>query len=187
MYWSGLRPSECLDAKVDYLNLDKKTFYIPAMSNKQRFEDTIYLPGFIIDKLYYYLSLRHKLFPNNDWLFPIKHGLNKNGKVSMSTMIRTFRKALREAGLLKVSYVDKQNGSRYNFHLYSLRHSYGTIVYSRTKDIRKTASLLRHRDGMARTTLTYIHTTQNLGNKQLISEVFPKNIFQKSVEIKNEI
>lgn len=186
MYWAGLRPSECLNAKANYLNLDKKTFYIPAMSNKQRFEDTIYLPDFIIDKLYSYLVLRHKLFPNNDWLFPTSHGQSKLGRISRSTMSRIFRKALRDSGLLKVSYIDGQNKERHNFTLYSLRHSYGTIVYARTRDIRKTATLLRHRDGMARTTLTYIHTTQSLENKEIIKEVFPQDIFKNIKESKDE-
>ena len=107
--------------------------------------------------------------------------INKEKPVYRGTFVRAFKKSVKDAGLLQYSYTDKQNKPRYNLTLYSLRHSFATLCYSKTKDIRKTAVMLRHRDFMCRSTLIYIHTAENLDKRKLLDEIFKerKEVSQK--------
>lgn len=174
IYYNGLRPRECFNAKISYLNFQEETFFIPAIANKQRNQDKIPLPKFLMPELRKYLKLRNKYYPNSSYLFP---STKSEKTIDRGTIIRQFRKAVKDAGLLELSYIDKQGFPRYNITLYSLRHSYGTIVYTKTKDIRKTALLLRHRDFWCRSTLIYIHTAERLAQKELVNQIFtPKKV-----------
>lgn len=165
----GLRPKECYDAKVDYINLKKKLFYIPAESNKQRYQDYMIIPKSMIPQLKNYLEFRKKFFKNSPWLFPTR---TDHGRIGRTHHARIFRDALKKSGLYKVSYVDSQGLNRGNLHLYSLRAGFGNYVYLKTRDIKKTAIALRHRDLMMRTAWKYIRIDERAERKKIISNVF---------------
>lgn len=168
LYITGCRPMEVYNSRLDYLDIEKNKFFIPAENNKQRHADYIDLPNFLMDSLYEYMQIRAKLFKDNDYLFPAK-----NGRPDRSVLIRSFRNACRDAGILKASYTDGQGNPRYNYSLYTLRHSYGTLCYSRLKDLRKVAVMLRHRDWQCRSVLRYVHTAEMFNMKDYLKIIFP--------------
>lgn len=187
IYYNGLRPRECYNAKLNFLNLKEQTFYIPAISNKQRNQDTIPLPRKIIPDLKIYLKIRKSVFPNSSYLFPST--TNSEKPLYRGTFMRNFKKSVEDAGLLRTSYVDMRGAERKNISLYSLRHSFATICYLKTKDIRKTARMLRHYDFWCRSTLVYIHTSENMNKREILNQIFknsynsPTNSLQTSAVV----
>lgn len=173
-YLLGLRPKETTDIKLIHIDFLKNSLYIPAEHNKQRNEDKIPIPNFLMNKIISYMKLRKKFFELNEWLFPNRSGKTTRAKLERNTYATLFKSALKRARLLQISYIDKKNQKRTNYTLYSLRHSFGTFVYSKTRDIRKTALALRHYDFQCRSTLTYIHTAQSLDRLKIFDEIFKK-------------
>jgi len=173
MYYCGLRPMESYACKVSYVDFNKKMLYIPAQANKQRHEDNVDLPDFIVEMLYSYIIIKNKFFKETDWLFPVRNN-NVINHIDRSHIAKVFRDAIKKAELYKISYTDKQGLNRANLSLYSLRASYGTFVYSKTKDIRRTALMLRHRDYFCRSTLCYIQVVEAFERKSIIKELFPQ-------------
>lgn len=169
-YFMGLRPKEVYAAKLEHLNMEKKALYIPAENNKQRNEDLMPIPEPLIKNLIKYLELRKIYFPNNIWLFPSCRF--KKEHIDRSSYEHIFRRAVKLAGFYQVSYIDKKNLKRGNLTLYSLRHSFGSSIYEKTKDIRKTAIMLRHYDWQYRSALLYIHTTEQKSRKDMFDEIF---------------
>jgi integrase len=168
-YYMGLRPKEARKIKLKHIDFQNKILFIPAENNKQRNQDNMPIPDIVFNVLLNYIYELKKIFKNSIWLFPNKYG---NDCIDRGSHIRFFTLALLKSNLLQKSYCDKQNNLRNNLTLYSLRHSFGTNVYSKLKDIKKTASLLRHYDFQCRSTLIYIHTTQNQNRRDLFAEVY---------------
>lgn len=171
MYHTGVRPREITRAKLEYLDITKGTLYIPGGNNKQREDDIIPLTDFVIQVLYQYLEIRKGHSCNGcPWLFP-----NISGQpIDRSTLAQLFKRAVKKAGLYKLSYIDKQGHPRGNLSLYSLRHSFATNAYLKLKDIRKVALLLRHRDYSCRSTMRYLHSAQELKYKDILDEVYQR-------------
>lgn len=172
MYYTGCRPKEAYSALVDYLDIERKTYFIPASSNKRRYSDEIPLPGFLIDKMYEYLILRNKYFKDSPYLFPTRYG-----GIERSVFSLEFREAVRKVGLLKQCYIARDGRARYNISLYNLRMSYGTMIYDKTgHDVKKTATMLRHRDYLCRSVMFYIAPAHEaLERVNIIKEVFNVN------------
>lgn len=169
MYFTGTRPKECISAKLEYLDFERKTFWIPASSNKQRFSDEIPLPEFLIKKLKDYLIIRKKYYPDSLWMFP-----TKKGHIEVTVFEKQFREAARKAGILRTCYIDKKNNPRYNISLYNLRMSYGTYVYEKTgHDVKKTAIMLRQRDPLCRSVMFYIAPAEEaMRRENIMNEVW---------------
>ena len=174
MFYNGLRPREACRAKLDHLDIKKALLYIPGKDNKQRQSDSVYLADFVWELLYKYLEIRniHPQASKSEWLFPNIMG----GPIDRSTVMTVFKKAIKEAGLYKLSYIDKQGKPRGNLTLYSLRHSFATNAYLKLHDLRKVATLLRHKDFQCRSTLRYIHSAEGISYKELIEEVYKPEI-----------
>ncbi len=185
-FYLGLRPKESKDIKVEHINFSEKTLYIPAENNKQRNQDILPIPDFILRKIRSYLQLKNKFFKESAWLFPAKYSSNRNKNLSRGTLIKAWNDCLKKSGMLYKSYTDSNGKPRYNLTLYSLRHSFGTFSFEKLKDIKKVGSLLRHYDFQCRSTLRYIHTTQNSTRKNLFEEVYPladiKKDFSRGVD-----
>lgn len=173
-YFMGLRPKECKNIRVEDINFEEHTLFIPAMNNKQRNSDSFPIPDFCLNVILSYLDKRQEFFRTKEgWLFPAMDIRTRRIKeISRGTLMRNFSLVLKKLGLLRVSYIDKQGHRKVNLTLYSLRHSFGTNVYSKNRDIRKTAVLLRHYDFLCRSTMVYIHTTQNKTREDLFKEVY---------------
>lgn len=170
-YYLGLRPKEAYGIKMENLDLENKELLIPAESNKQQNSDFIPLPDFVIERLKAYLKTRSKFFKKSSWLFPSLHCRSK-GKLNHSVVGKIFREAVKKAGLYRVGFKDTWGRCRSLFNMYSLRHSFGSNVYDKTKDIKKTACLLRQYDWQCRSALIYIHTTQNKTRAEILQEVY---------------
>ena len=128
----GLRPKECYNSKLSYLNLEKQTFFIPSENNKERYQDTINIPNFLLPKLETYLKYRKIFFDgfpgsnpssSNQWLFPSR---SKHQRLNRTHYNKIFRQALKTAGLYRISYIDKQGLKRASLTPYSLRAGFGT-------------------------------------------------------------
>lgn len=168
-YTLGLRPKECYHAKITNLNLNEKWLYIPSEDNKERQQDYVCLPDFLIPKIKSYLNYRNIYFTDSEWLFPSN---SKEGYVDRTYYEQVFREALKDTGIYKISYVDTQGLNRANFTLYSLRAGFGTYAWNKTKDIKKTAILLRHKDRQLRSTMRYVSIAEEDTRKELIDEIY---------------
>lgn len=170
LMWSmGLRPSEARLIRIEDIDFKNKRVLIKGENNKQRQEDWMPIPTHIYDFIIKYLKTRNYLFGTSRWLFPSKEGV-----VGDSRWMCVFRNALKDSGLYQVAYKDKLGLNRSTLTLYSLRHSFGTRVYDKTHDLLKTALVLRHHDMKCRSTMVYIHTTQDKSRMDVLREIYPE-------------
>jgi len=170
-YALGLRPGETTKIRMQHLDLEDGILFIPAENNKQRYSDNIPLPSFIIDRIFYYLKLKNKFYEWSPFLFPNVKG----AELSRGNYEKMFRKYLKKTELYQVNYIDKKGLNRANINLYSLRKSFGTRVWDKTRDILKTSIALRHRDRLFRTVMAYINYKDG-EIKKIFDEVYPEKI-----------
>jgi integrase len=163
----GLRPKEAKNIQMQHINFVEKQIYIPADSNKQRNQDLMPMPQFIVEKLKKYITIRNRLF-DSQYLFPS----NRGGEIERGTLMRAFSKMIKLAGLSQISYTDKQGNKRRNISIYSLRHSFGTNVMHEYKDNKIVAKALRHYDPQCRSTYVYIHTDAQVSRKEILERVW---------------
>lgn len=165
-YTLGLRPREATASKLQDINFSQKTFYIRTFNNKLRQQDYVYLPDSFIPKLKAYLKIRKKHHEDSDYLFPTQKG---RGYLDRATYAKIFKKALSQAKLLQLNYIDAQGLNRVNYTPYSLRHSFCTKVYSISKDLKTVQLLARHR--YLRSSEVYVHI--KLEDRKIINSFFP--------------
>ena len=168
-YKLGLRPKETYNCELKHINLTEKKLFIPGENNKERQQDIIPLPDFLINNLKNYLKIRSLTFPENKYLFPTK---SKRQRLDRSYQSKILRNALKKADLYFINFYDKIGRGKGNLTLYSLRHGFGTFIWKKTKDIKKTAIMLRHKDIMMRTTMIYIHLTEDEERKEISNEIY---------------
>lgn len=166
-FYIGLRPKEAKDIKINHINFTDRIVYIPAENNKQRNQDLMSIPNFLMDKIKTYLLIRNKLF-DSEWLFPS----NKDKNLPRGNLIRAFDIMIKISGLRYFSYVDKLGHNRRNLSIYSLRHSFGTMAMHTYKDIKIVAKALRHYDPQCRSTYIYIHTDAAKSRKEIIDGIW---------------
>jgi len=172
MYYLGLRPKESIAIELRHINFEKKMLFIPAQNNKQRNADIMPIPDFILEKIIFFVKLTKSQKIDSEWLFPSIHWKSKEGRATRSVYTKSFKDALIDADMLQTSYIDGQNNPRYNITLYSLRHSFGTLVLRKTKNYKKTAKALRHYDDQCRSVLIYDHTTDHIDRENILQEVY---------------
>lgn len=172
MYYLGLRPKESTNIKISHINLERKTLFIPAQNNKQRNADIMPIPDFILEKIIFFIQLTRSQKIHSEWLFPSISARASEGRAKRGSYIRAFRHALKDADMLQTSYIDEQGNQRHNITLYSLRHSFGTLVLQKTKNYRKAAKALRHYDDQCRSVLIYDHTTDHVEREEILQEVY---------------
>lgn len=173
-YILGLRPKECYNVLIENLDLVNNRLFIPAMDNKERQADYIYLPDLLIPKLEIYLKIRNNKYPDSPYLFTTKIKGKYYG-LSRSRYAQIFKDAVKSLGLYKISKTRTIKGKIHrvgNFTPYSLRHSFGTEVFSRTKDIKRTAIMLRHKDNNFRSTMIYVHACEDKLREELTKEIY---------------
>ena len=108
-FYMGLRPKEAKNILLSHINFTDSVLYIPAENNKQRNQDLMPIPSFVLVKIRKYLLLRNKIY-NSLWLFPS----NRDGEIERGCLIRGFDKMAKLAGLRQISYVDGQGNARRN-------------------------------------------------------------------------
>jgi len=166
--YMGLRPNEARLIQIKHIDFEKKRVFIPASNCKTKQNDYVPIPKTIYDPLWNYLKLRSKLFKGNIYLFSAR---GRRGFSDRNLLSKKFNRTLKKLRISKTSYVDKSGFERMDKNLYSLRHSFGTRAYEKFKDIRKTAIVMRHKDLKCRSTLVYIHTSQNKTREDLFKEL----------------
>jgi integrase/recombinase XerD len=136
MYACGLRIGEA--AKVEIADIDSASGLLRVIGKGDK-ERCVPLPEPVLVQLRQ-LWLTHR---NRRWLFPNCSG---NGPVSKSTLWRTFRLAVRAAGI------------RRRVSPHSLRHGYATRLLEQGTDTCVVRILLGHVN--IATTAVYLHLTE---------------------------
>ncbi len=131
--YSGLRVSEIAKLKVKDLNLHNvKDPYLFVRNGKRKKPRDVYLDKELVKELKRYVSYKKKVLKESvDPKAPLLAG--RAGKHSTTTTLNiSFKKAIKETGL----------NLRYSIH--SARHTYGTHLYHKTKNLRYVQKQLGH-------------------------------------------
>lgn len=138
IYGSGLRISECLNLKVDDLELEAKTGHIKSGKGKK--DRMMIIPSSINEELKKYIqskAITGYLFTNS-----------KGDPLNQRTIQHLFKKLINKIGIKK------------EVSCHSLRHSYATHLYEAGTDIRTIQILLGHSDLSTTQIYTQVSTTQ---------------------------
>ena len=144
---AGLRRGELLNLQLSDLNFEEKTLLVQASTSKSRTERRVPISLTLYDYLQRYLVERKKYAdPTNNALW-----------ISTTTF-----KPLTDHGLAHM--VDRVRSiSGVHLKLHSLRHSFGTMVYAGTHDIKAVQETMGHTE--LKTTLVYVNSlSQDLRN-----------------------
>lgn len=178
--YQGFRPKEVRCIKMEHLNLDEETIFIPAENNKERHSDNWFLLPEIATLIRRYLDITH-IQEKSIWLFPSFHNKSRHcdKPVHEKTHQHNFMERLKKLGILKVSFIDKQGMPRYQYNLYSLRKRYGTEAAKKLAKqgfvgMKKLKTLLRHRDQSCRSVQNYIDMAETENAKEIMKEVLIK-------------
>lgn len=163
----GLRPNECMSIRVEDIDFNKKQLFIRGQNNKLRQSAYVPIPERVLLRLKPYIAFRTIFYNECEWLFPARNG---NKQLDRSTFARIFRDNIKRIGIYKVNYVTKGGLNRGNFSPYSLRHGYGSHVFAKTGDIKKTQIAMRHKN--ISTTLKYIHIDEGKAREDIAEEVW---------------
>jgi len=137
LYSSGLRLSECVNLKLEDLDLKEKVGWVRSGKGKK---DRIFILSEILMKdLYAYIE-ENKIEKGNLFLGWKKKPISK----------RTIQKLVNTAAL--------KAGIKKNVHVHTLRHSYATHLLESGTDIRYIQALLGH--SSISTTEIYTHISQ---------------------------
>ena len=150
-YSTGMRISELVNLKIDYIDFNKLLIKILGKGNRERF---VIIGSKALKALNEYISIRHKLIDNNyenKFLYPnIRKGKSKH--LSEKTIYNIVKFYLR-----KVS-------NNENLSPHSLRHSFATHLLENGADLMSVKDLLGHKDLSS----TQIYTHVNIDKMKKI-------------------
>lgn len=145
---TGLRVQEVSNLKIRDIDLSPKMPTVHVKGKGGKF-GIVHLDDQVRKHLKSYLAWRMKSrgenLNNDDHIFFSKQGK----KISSRALQHVFKKALEVAGL----------PFHYSFH--SLRHTYGTYLYEKTRDLRLVQKQLRH---------------SKIGTTQIYADITPENM-----------
>jgi site-specific recombinase XerD len=125
---TGLRVSEISNLKEQDLFIGNGEFELIVTRGKGNKRRTVYFDPSLKAHLKKYLAWKHWVGKNGDYLLFSKH----NPQMCVESLERVFNKLRDRSGL----------PAHFTFH--SQRHSYATILYSKTKDLRLVQKQLGH-------------------------------------------
>ncbi len=141
--YAGLRVSELANLNLKDIDYTYKFIKFYGKGNKERI---IPLHNDIINSIQNYLPERKKIKPKyedaRNALFLSRHG----NRINVRTVQKMVKKYAREAGLKEAK----------NITPHKLRHTFASILYQKTKDIKVVQELLGHSN--ISTTQIYTHT-----------------------------
>ena len=161
---NGLRISELINMKISDIRFDVKKFTIIGKGNKER---TAYLNDSTIDAIKKYLEVRKNIKINKgyeDYLFIS----NKHEKMGVQTVRDLVKKTYKAVGI-----------DTYKHSVHTLRHTFATILYRATSDIRLLQELLGHTN--INTTSIYTHTFDADVNGLVQNGPFSKFMFNDAL------
>ncbi|MGD0756273.1 MAG: tyrosine-type recombinase/integrase [Bacteroidales bacterium] len=128
---SGLRVSEIAKLKIEDLKLSIKPSYIFVRNGKRRKSRDVYIDLELTKHLQEFILQKKNWNQSIEPLAPLFFG--QGGQHSTTTALYiSFKQAVREAGL------------RDDLTIHSARHSYATLLYYKTKDLRAVQKQLGH-------------------------------------------
>lgn len=141
MFFTGLRPAECFQLKWKDLDFENRKIFVRPYINKRKND----LPAIMTlpakELLLEYKKIVENFSIQTEWLFPSVWSWQP---ITESTMYRRFAKILNESGLMGLERRNLAGKPIYTYNLYSLRHSYGTLCWKKTKSDIATSRLMRH-------------------------------------------
>jgi integrase/recombinase XerC len=141
----GMRRDEVARAKVENIDWSKATYFVED-GKTAKARRLLFLSKRLFDALFVHTKERRK-----GWLFVAKKA--ESGHVSPDTLSHRFRQA-RNAAKLPSDIV-----------LYSARHTFGTVVYQRTGNLKLVMELMGH--ASVKTAMIYQHPELELGREAI--------------------
>lgn len=133
----GLRTVEIHGMNVEDIGWETKTIFIRG----QKHSDFIYPDDEVLSLLQQYLQIKQGPIPRDKSGTPVFTIVSHNNQFS-----RISRQSIRKAinALLKKAHIRTDNKKNYSCHL--LRHTCGSLIYNKTKDLQLVQETMRHRD-----------------------------------------
>jgi len=173
MYYLGLRPNSVRLIEIKRIDFKNRKLFIPRSNIKTRQDDTFIIPEKLYNFLIAYLRLRSKNIHRNSFLFPSPY---TEQPLDRNTISSKIRKIMKRINLSQLSFIDKAGFNRMSKNLYSLRHSFATRVYEKTRDVRATAIMLGHTDIMMRQACRYIHISRTEDRLKITKAMYDSEI-----------
>ena len=166
LYYCGLRPKECLYLRWEDIDFQNSLLFISPYNNKER-NDT---PAILTEPAKKVI-VRYKNFLKENQIYSefLFSSLLTGKPMATDTFAKRFQNIVKEAGLSKVEYYTDIGKPVYTFNPYTMRHSFCTKVYNKTKDVEAVTQLARHT--RPESAHTYIHLSHP-NKKQIADEVF---------------
>ncbi len=169
-YYLGLRPRTVRLIEIKHLDFKNRILFVPAMNVKTRAADNFPIPDVLYVKLIVWLKVRCKLIHNSKWLFPSsKFPFNCQDKNYLGGKVR---KILKKLDISRPSWKDKSGMIHYNKCLYSIRRSFATKVWQRTKNIKFVEIALGHHDPLMRNAWRYISICEDEERPEIFRQVW---------------
>lgn len=137
----GMRRDEVARAKVELIDWNERTYFIED-GKTPKARRYIFLGKRLFEALFVHVKDR-----KSGWMFPAKR--SKSGHVHPDSLSHWFESARNSAGL-SASIV-----------LYSARHTFGTVVYQRTGNLKLVMDTMGHTN--VKTAMIYQHPEMQLG------------------------
>ncbi len=153
--YAGLRVSELVELNVDDINYEDKSIKFYGKGNKERY---VPLHSDTLKAIDEYLPERDKIKPSNEDAKKALFLSTRGNRISARSIQLFVKKYAKMAGI--------KNASKITPH--KLRHTFATILYHNTKDIKVLQDLLGHEN--ISTTQIYTHTDQKQ-KKEAIDEL----------------
>ena len=141
--YCGLRISELVNLNLDDINYTDQSIKFYGKGNKERY---VPLHQEALNAIRSYLPDRNRIKPKNDDAHQALFLSNWGKRISIRTVQKMVKKYAKKAGI--------KNASKITPH--KLRHTFASMLYRKTKDLRILQELLGHSD--ISTTQIYTHT-----------------------------
>lgn len=168
-YYIGLRPDTIRKIEMNHINFKQRSFFVPKFNIKTREAETFYFPEFLFRWLLKYLRIRCRMYKGSRFLFPSD---TQSGILDKWTLSKIFRRKIKLLGISHLNYIDQSGYKRMDKNLYSLRHSFGTRVYEKTRSIKDTAIALGQKDRFFRCAAIYVHLCEKQERKAIINNIY---------------
>ncbi|WP_408956342.1 site-specific tyrosine recombinase/integron integrase [Natroniella sp. ANB-PHB2] len=141
--YCGLRISELVSLNINDINYQDQSIKFYGKGNKERY---VPLHKEVIDAIKNYLPDRKQITPNNTDAKKALFLSNRGNRISTRTVQKMVKKYAKKAGIKNAESITP----------HKLRHTFASMLYQRTKDLRVLQELLGHSD--ISTTQIYTHT-----------------------------
>ncbi|MBM7624128.1 tyrosine recombinase XerC [Sporohalobacter salinus] len=151
----GLRVSELVNLNLDDIDYQDESIKFYGKGNKERY---VPLHGDVIETIKKYLTYRETITPSNEDAKEALFLSTRGNRINVRTVQKMVKKYAKKAGV--------RNASKITPH--KLRHTFASLLYQKTKDLRVLQDLLGHSN--ISTTQIYTHTDKEQ-RKNAINEM----------------